>query len=355
MKIVITDDRFGWTGEEERVFHDAELITADCRNEADLARACAGADGILLNQAPMTGRVIRGLDRCRVISRYGTGCDNVDLEAAEAAGIWVTNVPGYCTEEVAEHALGLLLSCVRAIPEKDRAVRGGRWNINRPVRRMSGRVLGIVGFGATGRAFWEKVRGFAFDRILIADPRGEARLSAARESRRKALWGEDRGETAGRETTGRETGQDEVVGFDELVRRSDFISFHVPLNESTRRCVNEKTIAAMKDGVILVNTSRGGIIDEGALAAALRSGKIASAALDVFEREPLGPDHPFLGLSNVVLTDHSAYYSAESASELKTRTALNARDVLEGRIPRTAVNRPVLPAARSGYGAAGVV
>ena len=340
MKIVITDDRFGWTGEERRVFHDTELVVADCRCEADLIRACAGADGILLNQAPMTGRVIRGLDRCRVISRYGTGYDNVDLEAAEAAGIWVTNVPGYCTEEVAEHALGLLLACVRAIPEKDRAVRGGLWNINRPVRRMSGRVLGIVGFGAAGRAFWEKVQGFAFDRILIADPRGEARLAAAREAAAKtALW----------------KGAGEAASFDELIRASDFISFHVPLNEGTRKCVNEKTIAAMKDGVILVNTSRGGIIDEGALAAALRSGKIASAALDVFEREPLGEAHPFLGLSNVVLTDHSAYYSVESASELKTRTALNAREVLEGRRPRTPVNRPVLPGAVSGYGTAGVV
>ncbi|MDR2701948.1 MAG: C-terminal binding protein [Spirochaetaceae bacterium] len=318
MKIVITDDRFGWTDEEKQVFEDAELVVADCHREEDLIRACAGADGILLNQAPMPASVIRTLDKCRVISRYGTGYDNVDLEAASKAGIWVTNVPAYCTEEVAEHALGLLLSCVRAIPEKDRMVKSGGWNINRPIKRMSGRVLGIAGFGASGRAFWEKVQGFAFSRILITDPRGDAKLAAAR--------------NGAPHFTG------EIVPFEKLIGESDFISLHVPLNESTRHFVNSETIAKMKEGVILINTSRGAVIDEAALAEAIAMGKIAWAGLDVFEKEPLPPNHPFLTLPNVILTDHSAYYSVESASELKTRTALNAREVLEGRTPQTAVN-----------------
>jgi D-3-phosphoglycerate dehydrogenase len=323
VKIVISDDRFGWTDEERRVFGDVCLVTADCHSERSLIEACAGADGVLLNQAPMTAAVIRTLERCRVISRYGIGYDNVDTAAAAAAGIWVTNVPAYCTEEVAEHALGLLLACVRAIPEKDRAVRSGLWNINRPVRRMSGRTLGIVGFGQTGRALWEKVQGFAFDRILITDPRGEQKLCR------------ERGKEAFRHFKG------EPAAFDYLVSHSDFISFHVPLNESTRRCVNARSIERMKDGAILVNTARGSVFDETALADALASGKLAAAGLDVFEHE--GPDasRRLAALPNVVLTDHSAYYSAESVSELKTRTALNARDVLEGRIPKTPVNRPV--------------
>jgi D-3-phosphoglycerate dehydrogenase len=318
MKIVITDDRFGWLHEEKGVFEDAELIVADCHTEEDLIRACAGAEGILLNQAPMSSSVIRTLDKCRVISRYGTGYDNVDLEAASKAGIWVTNVPAYCTEEVAEHALGLLLSCVRAIPEKDRMVKSGGWNINRPIKRMSGRVLGIAGFGASGRAFWEKVQGFAFSRILITDPRGEAKLAAA--------------------SNGAPHFTGEIVPFEKLIGESDFISLHVPLNESTRHFVNRETITKMKEGVILINTSRGAVIDEAALAEALTQGKIAWAGLDVFEKEPLPPCHPFLTLPNVILTDHSAYYSVESVSELKTRTALNAREVLEGRTPQTAVN-----------------
>ena len=324
MKIVITDDRFGHSAEEQAVFHDVQLITAGCHTEDQVISACAQADGILLNQAPMTGRVIKNLEKCRVISRYGIGYDNVDVHAAEEEGIWVTNVPGYCTEEVAEHALGLLLSCVRAIPEKDRAVRSGLWNINRPVRRMSGRVLGIVGFGATGRAFWEKVKGFTFSRILIADPRGEAKLAALRDT--IAADGI--------------LGITQAVSFDELLQHSDFISFHVPLNESTRYMVNSKSIAKMKDQVIIINISRGAVIDETAMVEALKNGKVAAAGLDVFEKEPLPPDHPFLSLPNVVLTDHSAYYSAESVSELKTRTALNAREVLEGNAPKTPVNNP---------------
>jgi D-3-phosphoglycerate dehydrogenase len=335
VKIVLTDDRFGWDDEERRVFEDfsvpgcgrTELVTADCHTEQDLITACSGADAILLNQAPMTARVIASLDKCRVISRYGIGYDNVDIQAASGAGIWVTNVPGYCTEEVAEHALGLLLSCVRAIPARNNLVRQGRWNLNLPVRRMSGRILGIVGFGATGRAFWEKVQGFAFSRILIADPRAQAKIAGYCASKKA-----------------------EAASFDEVISRSDFISFHVPLNEATRRCVNEETLERMKDGVILVNTARGAVIDEQALAKALASGRVAAAGLDVFESEPLQADHPFFGLPNAILSDHSAYYSEESVSELKTRTALNAREVLEGRIPRTPVNRPVNVQETSLYG-----
>jgi D-3-phosphoglycerate dehydrogenase len=324
-RIVISDDRFGDSAEEKAVLSGADLVVADCHTEDQLAAACAGADAVLLNQAPMTGRVIATLDKCRVISRYGIGYDNVDLAAAEQKGIWVTNVPGYCTEEVAEHALGLLLSCVRAIPEKDRELRSGLWNINRPIKRMSGRVLGIVGFGATGRAFWEKIQGFAFGSILVSDPRGEAKLAAL-----------DAQSTNGGKTVTR------VVPFDVLLSSSDFISLHVPLNEGTRHFINSQSIEKIKDGAILINTSRGAVIEEAALAAALTTRKIAAAGLDVFEKEPLPDHHPFFNLPNVTLTDHSAYYSAESVSELKTRTAQNALDVLEGWIPRTAVNHPII-------------
>jgi D-3-phosphoglycerate dehydrogenase len=183
---------------------------------------------------------------------------------------------------------------------------------------MSGRILGIVGFGSTGRAFWEKVQGFAFSRILIADPRASAKIAGYCASKKA-----------------------EAASFNEVISRSDFVSFHVPLNEATRHCVNEETLERMKDGVILINTARGAVIDEQALAKALASGKVAAAGLDVFENEPLQADHPFFALPNVILSDHSAYYSEESVSELKTRTALNAREVLEGRIPRTPVNRPL--------------
>jgi len=325
---VVTDDRFSGCYEEERqIFPGAQLVISDCYSEDELISTCAGADGILLNQAPMTARVIKTLDNCKVISRYGIGYDNVDLTAAEEKGIWVTNVPGYCNEEVAEHALGLLLSCVRAIPEKDRAIREGRWNINRPIRRMSGRVLGIVGFGETGRAFWEKIQGFAFSKILVADPGGEIKLEELRTKFKNDEWLFEK---------------TKIVPFEQLLMVSDFISLHVPLNETTRHFINSKTIAEMKEGAVIINTSRGAVVEEAAFAEALKTGRIAYAGLDVFEKEPLPKNHPFLSLPNVILTDHSAYYSAESVSELKTRTARNAREVLEGRIPGTAVNKPVI-------------
>lgn len=315
MRIVITDDRFGWSDEERVALAGlkAELITANCSTEEEVIAACAQADAVLLNQAPMGRRAIEALRKCRVISRYGIGYDNVDVAAATERGIWVTNVPGYCTEEVAEHALGMLLCCVRRIPFKDRGVRGGGWNLNQPIRRMSGRVLGIVGFGATGRAFWEKVQGFGFSRILIADPRIEDKLLPG-------MFGE-------------------AASFDEVIERSDFISLHVPLKAETRHLIDAQAIARMKKGVVLINISRGPIVEEEALVEALRSGKVGAAGLDVFEREPLSPASPLLDLENVILTDHSAYYSQESVSILKTRTAMNARDVLEGRTPKTAVNR----------------
>ena len=324
MRIVITDDRFGHSEEEKRIFPHAELITADCHTEAELIASCAGADGILLNQAPMTGAVIKTLDKCRVISRYGIGYDNVDLKAAEEKGIWVTNVPGYCNDEVAEHALGLLISCVRAIPEKDSEIRKGGWNINRPIRRMSGRTLGIVGFGAAGKAFWEKVQGFSFGQILVSDPRGEEKIRAHRNMVSEKVFNLTR-----------------AVPFAELLRESDFITLHATLNESTRHFINSQSIAEMKKGVVIINTSRGAVIEEEALVNALKNGHVASAGLDVFEKEPLRADHPFLAFPNVVMTDHCAYYSAESVSELKTRTARNALEVLEGRIPQTAVNKPI--------------
>ncbi len=316
MKIVITDDRFGHNEEEVLAFKDlsAELVIANCSTEDDIVSVCRNADAMLVNQVHITARVIEALENCKVISRYGIGYDNVDIKAAEEKGIWVTNVPAYCTEEVAEHALGMLLCCVRRIPFKDREVRSGRWNLNQPIRRMSGRTMGIIGFGSTGRAFWEKIQGFGFRRILINDTHIEKKLLPG-------MFGE-------------------AASFDKVISESDFISLHVPLKESTRHLINRQTIAAMKDGVVIINVSRGSVIDESSLIEALQNGNVSSAGLDVFEREPLPPDSPLLSLDNVILTDHSAYYSQESVSELKMRTAMNARDVLEGIVPKNAVNCP---------------
>jgi D-3-phosphoglycerate dehydrogenase / 2-oxoglutarate reductase len=320
-RVVITDDRFGDCGDEKAVLEPigASVEIADCRTDGDVIAACADADALLLNQAPAGAAVIAALKKCRIISRYGIGYDNVDVASATERGIWVANVPGgYCADEVAEHALALLLSCARSIPLKDRGVRAGQWNINRPIRRIAGRVLGIVGFGHAGRALYEKTRSFGFSRILVTDPHAREKLGA----REKPAIGS----------------HTEAVSLETLLEQSDYISLHVPLNATTRGMMGSRAFAVMKEGVILVNTSRGAVIDEAALVGALRSGRVAYCGLDVFGKEPPDPGNPLLSMDNVVLTDHSAYYSEESVLSLKRKTALNAREVLLGRRPHTPVN-----------------
>jgi D-3-phosphoglycerate dehydrogenase / 2-oxoglutarate reductase len=314
MRVVISDDRFGRNDQEEAVLEaiGAGLEVFRCSTEDEVIEAARTADAILLNQAPATARVIQALENCRIISRYGSGYDNVDVAAATARGIWVSNVPGYCADEVAEHALALILSCARAIPVKDRGVRTGGWNINRPIHRMTGRILGIVGFGSSGRALYEKARSFGFSRIIVADPHGREKLGS--------------------------TSPAEPVSLSTLLEQADFVSLHVPLNKGTRHLLGAEAFARMKRGSILVNTSRGAVVDEAALVAALRDGTVSSCGLDVLEREPPESGNPLLQMENVILTDHCAYYSEESIAVLKRKTAENAREVLLGRRPFTPVN-----------------
>jgi D-3-phosphoglycerate dehydrogenase / 2-oxoglutarate reductase len=320
VRVLITDDRFGDHDEESAILAPlgAEIVAAPAHDSASLAALGKGCAAILCNQARLDASVIDALDECLVISRYGIGYDNVDLEAAAARGIWVANVPGYCADEVAEHALGLLIACLRRIPACDAAVRAGAWNLKAPARRIAGLTLAIIGYGSSGSSLQAKAAGFGFKEILIVDPRAEQKLPA-------------RGVRGVR-----------AASWDEALAAADVLSFHAPLKEGTRRMLDAGAIARMKDGAVVINTARGGLIDESALAEALVSGKISAAGLDVFEREP--PEgSPLLGMDNVVLSDHRAFFSAESVIQLRRTTALNAADALAGRTPRHTVNRPRSP------------
>jgi D-3-phosphoglycerate dehydrogenase / 2-oxoglutarate reductase len=258
--------------------------------------------------APVDAAAIDSLERCRVIARYGVGLDNIDLEAARRRGIEVANVPGYCDHEVAEHALGLILACARAIPRRDRAVRGGAWNLPAPGRRLSGSVLGILGFGGTGRALARAALGLGFAQILVWSPRiSAARIEESLGPAALALG------TAILPTS-----------FEELFSRSDWISVHLPLKPETRGLVGERELSLMKPDATLVNISRGAVVDEEALATALAAGALAGAGLDVFTAEPLPQGSRLRSLPGVVLTDHSAYASRESIADLRRRTAENA-------------------------------
>jgi D-3-phosphoglycerate dehydrogenase len=319
--VVVTDDRFGGYREETEVLDSigARLVVKDLRTEAEAIEALSEADGILLNLFPLTGAVISKLSRCRVISRYGVGYDNVDLDAATEKGIWVARVPDYCQEETSDQALALLLGCVRKIAYKDRMIRRGRWNLHgdQKTGRIAGKVLGIIGYGRVGKALHRKVGGLGLGGVLVCDPREDPSII----------------EKAG----GRK------AGFAEVLEKSDFISLHVPLIASTRGLIGEREIRIMKKTAILINTSRGAVVNQKALTAALIEGRLSGAGLDVFEEEPLPADSALRTLDTTILSDHAAWYSEESVVELKTKAAKNVAAVLSGGSPAYPVNTPACP------------
>ncbi len=291
---------------------DAELRLCNCSTEEDLIAQCGQADAVLLDLAPMTAKAIAGLKKCRIISRYGVGYENVDLDAATKAGIQVTNVPDYCMEDVSDHALALMLSCLRHIPMRDRMVRQGAWNLQATSFRLKGKTLGVIGAGRIARALIRKVSGFGLAEVLAYDP---------------YLSAEELSKIGVRKV--------ELV---ELLGKSDIISLHLHANAETSGMICKKTLNQMKETAILINVSRGPLVNDDDLLDALKNHRILAAGLDTHNHEPLGADSPFCRLDNVVLTDHTAYSTMEGVEELKTKVAQNVIDVLTGQPVRYPVN-----------------
>lgn len=291
---------------------DAELKLCCCESAEDIAEQCAQADAILLDLAPMSDKAIAGLKKCKVISRYGVGFENVDIAAASAAHIQVTNVPDYCMEDVSDHALALMLSCLRHIPLRDHEIREGKWNIQADSFRLKGKTLGVIGAGRIARTLIRKVSGFGLSEIIAYDPYVSA---------------EDLAKIGVRK-----------VSEEEIFRSSDIISLHVHATPETNGMIRRETLALMKPTAIIINVSRGSLVCDEDLLEALREHRILGAGIDTHNHEPLGADSPFCKLDNVVLTDHAAYSTAEGVEELKTKAAQNIVDVLEGRIPKYPVN-----------------
>jgi len=290
----------------------AELQLASEPTPEGILRIATDADALLVTYAKITGEMIRQMSRCRIISRFGIGVDNVDLDAASRAGIVVTKVPDYCIDEVSDHAMALLLALARKIPLSNSQVHAGGWQMKAvvPIHRLRGRVLGLVGFGRIPQLVAPKAKAFGL-RVLAHDPFVPAAVFTA----------------AGVEP----------AGFSELLGISDYVSIHTPLLPQTRGLFGADVFARMKPTACLVNTARGPIVDEAALAAALDAGQLAGAALDVMEREP-PVDSPLLGRNDVILTPHTSFYSEESLLELQTRAAEEVRRVLGGEAPRHPVN-----------------
>jgi D-3-phosphoglycerate dehydrogenase / 2-oxoglutarate reductase len=306
--VLLTDaERFPFDADDRAQLQRAGVELRELAGHApeELVAAAEGAFAIFVYHARFPRETIARLDGVRVLARCGAGYDNIDAAAARAHGLEVVYVPDYGMDDVADHALGLLLACSRRIAQSDRAVRDGAWPGYAelgPMRRLRGRTLGVYGYGRIGRNLAEKGRALGL-RVRAHDP------------------------FVADADTDRET----------LFRESDLLSIHVPLSDETRHAVGREELALMKRGAIVVNTSRGPVVDTVALAEALRSGSLAGAGIDVFEEAPLPADHPLRECATAVLTPHSAAYTEEALAEVRKRTLADVLRVLRGEPPTNPV------------------
>ena len=284
---------------------DPEYRMAKSPSADDILGVARDADAILVTYAKLPGELLRRLTRCKAIGRFGLGVDNIDLVAAKELGIAVNYVPDYCLREVSDHAMALLLALARKVTLADKLVQSGRWELAPlvPLRRLEGRRLGLIGFGNIPRRVAPKAKAFGLN-VATYDPYVDAAAAAAEGV--------------------------ECLSLDDLLARSNFVSLHAPLQPATRGMMNAKTFAKMKKGAFLINTARGPLVDEAALVAALDSGQLGGAALDVVASEPLAKDSPLLHRDNVIVTPHAAYYSVEALEELQSKCASDLARVLSG-------------------------
>jgi D-3-phosphoglycerate dehydrogenase len=318
VKIVITDYRFPDVEQERRAVEAAggTLVTGQAGNEEQVAELCRDADGVLNARAPVTRRAIAAMERCRIIVRYGIGVDTIDVAAATERGIFVANVPDYCLDEVSDHALALLLMLSRQMIPSIALAREDTWPVARmpPLRRLRGQTCGLVGCGRIGSLLAGKVSALGM-RVIIHDP----------------YLSEERARDMGAE----------LVSLDALLARADFISLHAPLTGETRNLFDAAAFSKMKKTASIVNTARGGLIDEAALLAALDAGQISGAGLDVVESEtavtPVRTalvSHP-----KMIVTAHTAWLSQQARATLQLRAIEQALACLRGETPYGLINR----------------
>lgn len=323
-KVVLSDDAWHSLEAEKKTLDGiADLVVLDATTARELAPHIGDCDALLLNTyaGAITADMIAQMPNCKIIARYGIGVDTIDVEAATRAGIIVTNNPSYCVDEVADHAMALLLACARKIAFYDRLVRAGRWQVlpGKPMFRLSGSTLGLVGFGHTSRVLARRAAAFGMH-VVFCDPvveQGTFDVAAKK------------------------------VALDALLRQSDFVSLHAPLLPQTRRMINGEALAQMKPTAFLINIARGAIIDTDALVRALDCGLIAGCALDVTDPEPLPDPHPLRNRDNVIVTPHAAWYSEQAMAELQAGAPVEVRRVLTGRWPVNVVNPAVNGSTRA--------
>ncbi|HET7313499.1 C-terminal binding protein [Salinisphaera sp.] len=306
LKVVVTDEAFGAV-EYERAVADkfgAEFAHHQCADVASTQAAVRDARIAFVNFAPITREVLQEMPPGAVIIRYGIGFDNVDIEAARQLGIRVANVPDYGVDTVADHAATAMVALLRKLPVFDREIRDNGWTpiqVGRPIKGFMDTTIGLLGAGRIGVAVARRLQAFGMT-ILAADPYADTATLAA----------------AGVE----------LLALEDMLGRVDGLSLHMPLTDETRHVVNAAFIDHLRPGCMVVNTARGGLIDEEAMAAGLERGAIGGAALDVFDPEPLAKDSPLRRLPNVILTPHAAFYSERSLDNLQRLAAEEAERAL---------------------------
>ena len=323
-KVVLTDYVWDSLDVEKRILEGvAELVALNTKTSEEFLPHVADCDALLNTYAgPITAEAMARMPNCKIIARYGIGVDTIDLDAAAAAGIIVTNNPTYCIDEVAEHTIALLLTSARKAAFYDRLVRAGRWEVppGKPMFRLAGSTLGLVGFGNIARQVAARVAAFGM-RILFFDPFVE-------ESRHGIVA--------------------EKRELEDLLAEADFVSLHPPLSPQTRKLIDEEALERMKASAILINCARGPIVDTEALVRALDNKTIAGCALDTTDPEPLPEAHPLRGRDNVIITPHAAWYSEQAMAGLQAGAPAEVRRVLTGQWPLNVVNRAVKAKNRAG-------
>ena len=314
-RVVVTDHVFAGLGIERSLLEPlgAKLVQAASTDEPTLVAAALEADALLVCYAKVGRPVVEAAARAgvKVISRYGIGYDNIDIAAATELGVLVTNVPDYCLDEVADHTLALLLAAARHVVSSAQLVRSGGWSLpEQELHSIRGRQLTLVGIGRIGARVAERALAFGL-RVVAYDPFvAETPLA----------------------------GIEIAASLEEALADADFVSLHAPLTDENHHLIGERTIALMRRAPVLINTSRGGLVDLQAATAALDSGRLSVLALDVTDPEPLPEGHPLRTHPRAIITPHVSFYTAEAQAELQWRAADEVRRALQGELPRSPVN-----------------
>jgi D-3-phosphoglycerate dehydrogenase len=311
---------FGDASVEEKILRriNAEVAYLGTVSSSEAREVITRADAIMVGFQQVTGEMIARMERCKIISRVGTGLDLIDIKTATEYGIWVTNMPDAYADEVATHAIALLLACNRGIVQLVESTRSGIWDyrIVGPVSRLKGKTLGLLGFGHIGKESAQLAKGIGM-RVIAHDPYAPPHVFEEHDVR--------------------------SVDLKTLFQESDYLSLHVPLTEETERIIDQHALSLMKPHAYLINTGRGKLIDEDALLKAVQEGRIRGAALDVMDVEPPPTDNPLLKDERIIVTPHAAFFSEEAVHDVRVRGAEAVIDVLQGRVPKNPANQPKRP------------